>query len=91
MAKTQQRDLIARLADAGEEAIQKLAEIPGAKRFLDVADSLRGRVDELQKRMRGLDELEKRVARLEKRLAALERGKRARATASATSRAKKTT
>ena len=61
----QQKDLLARLADAGEDAIQRLAKAPGGKSMLDVVNQSRERLDELQKRMRGLDALEKRVAQLE--------------------------
>jgi cell division septum initiation protein DivIVA len=45
--------------------------MPGASRFLDTANSLRARVDELQKRVRGVEDLERRVASLEKQVAAL--------------------
>ncbi len=74
----QRRDLIGRLADAGEEAIQRLGEAPGANRLVEVATSLRDRVDELQKKVRGLDELERRLTALEKKVAALEKPKPAR-------------
>ena len=63
-----QKDLLGRLADAGEEAIQRLHGVPGADRFVGVANAMRDRMDELQKRLRGLDELERRVARLEKKV-----------------------
>lgn len=61
-----------RLADAGEEAIGRLADAPGADRLTGVANSMRDRVDELQKRVRGIDALETRIAEVERRLAALE-------------------
>ena len=70
-----QRDLLNRLADAGEEAISKLAQAPGAERMLGVVGNLRERIDELQKRVMGLDELEQRVRtldELERRVDALE-------------------
>lgn len=66
----ERKDLLTRLADAGEEAISKLGGAPGADRFLGVANSMRERIDELQKKVRGLDELERRVAHLEKQVAA---------------------
>jgi hypothetical protein len=66
------RDLLTRLADAGEEAIGRLADAPGADRLTGVANSMRDRVDELQKRVRGIDALETRIAEVERRLAALE-------------------
>jgi hypothetical protein len=66
------KDLLSRLADAGEEAIGRLAEAPGAERLTGVANSMRDRIDELQKKVRGIDALEARVADVERRLAAVE-------------------
>jgi hypothetical protein len=66
--KKQQKDVITRLAETGEEALHRLAELPGGARFADAANALRDRVDELAKRMRSLDPLERRVAELERRL-----------------------
>ena len=71
MAGPPPRDLLAMLADRGEEAISKLADTPGADRLLGVAQSLRERLDEMQKRIRGIDALEKRVAELEQKVEAL--------------------
>jgi polyhydroxyalkanoate synthesis regulator phasin len=64
----QSKDLFTRLAEAGEDAIHKIADMPGAAKLTDAVNTLRGRVDELQKRVRGLDELEQRVADLERRV-----------------------
>jgi ABC-type Fe3+ transport system substrate-binding protein len=70
--KKQQKDVLQRLADSGEEAMQKfIADLPGGSKVVGAANSLFARVDELSKRMRSLDPLEKRVAELEKRLDAL--------------------
>lgn len=77
MAGSNQKDLLTRLADAGEEALHKVAELPGATRLLEVTNTLRARTDEIQKRLRGLDALEARVAKLEKRIAGLEKPKKA--------------
>jgi hypothetical protein len=66
--KQQQSDVISRLAHTGEEALQRLTELPGGPRFVEAANALRDRVDELAKRMRSLDPLERRVAELERRL-----------------------
>jgi hypothetical protein len=63
------RDLLTRLADAGEDAISKLGETPGADRFMGAIGGMRDRVDELQRRVRGIEDLERRVAALEARLA----------------------
>jgi hypothetical protein len=61
-------DLLGRLADLSEDAFQKLAEAPGADRLLGTLNSMKDRVDELQKRVRGLEELEKRLAALERKV-----------------------
>ena len=62
------KDLLTRLADAGEEAIGRLGEAPGADRLAGVANSMRDRMDELQKRVRGIEALERRVDELERRV-----------------------
>ena len=71
MAKSTQ-DLLARMADLGEEALNKLPNVPGGNRVMDMVNQSRTRLDEMQKKLRGLDELEKRVDKLELRLAKLE-------------------
>jgi hypothetical protein len=76
-AKPAEKDLVARLADAGEEAIQRLADLPGGQRAVNAVHELRVRVDDLAKKVRGIDALEARVAKLEKELAALKRPKSA--------------
>ena len=76
MAETNGQDLLHKLTERGEEVLQalnKLAEAPpgGAK----VAETMRGfrtRMDDVQKKLRGIDALEKKVAKLEKRIATLE-------------------
>ncbi len=69
MAKTQQKDLLTRFQDLGAEALHRLADVPGGSKFVDLANDTKTRLDEMQKKLRGLDELEKRVAKLEKQLA----------------------
>src|ERR671934_2139694 len=71
MAVREPKDLLTMLADRGEEAIQRLSDAPGADRLLGAAQALRDRMDEMQKRIRGIDALEKRVTELEKRVEAL--------------------
>ena len=71
MAKSTQ-DLLARMADLGEEALNKLPNVPGGNRVMDMVNQSRTRLDEMQKRLRGLDVLEQRVDKLERRLAKLE-------------------
>ena len=82
------RDLIARLADRGEQTIAKLADLPGGTKALKAVNDLRVRVDELGKKVRGIDELEKRVAKLERELAK-KGAARQKPKASATARARK--
>ena len=76
------KDLVARLADLSEGAIQRLSEAPGADRALQALKGLGDRVDELQRRTRGFEELEKRLTKLEKRVDSLTKPKPARKPAS---------
>ena len=70
------QDLLGRLADLSEEAIQRLSEAPGADRVLQALKGLGDRVDELQRRTRGFEEIERRLSALEKRVDALSKGGR---------------
>jgi len=70
--KTQDKDVIGRLADKGEEALQKLGDLPGGKSLLKAVGDIRTRLDDTTTKLRKLDPLEKRVSSIEKRLAALE-------------------
>jgi len=76
-AQLQEKDFVTRLADAGEEALQRLAELPGGQRALNAFNDLRASVDDLGKKVRGIDVLEARVAKLEKEIAALKRPRKA--------------
>jgi uncharacterized protein involved in exopolysaccharide biosynthesis len=70
MAERKQ-DLLGRLADLSEEAVQRLAEAPGADRALQALKALGDKVDELQRRTKGFEELERRLSALEKKVSAL--------------------
>jgi hypothetical protein len=70
MAERRQ-DLLGRLADLSEEAVQRLADAPGADRALQALKALGDKVDELQRRTRGFEELETRLSALEKKVSAL--------------------
>jgi hypothetical protein len=72
MARPRQKNIVERLADAGEDAIQRLGSAPGGDRLLGALASIRERVDDLQKRVRGLEGLDKRLAAVERRLDKLE-------------------
>src|SRR5690349_20408502 len=65
------KDLLGRLADLSEEAVQRLAEAPGADRALQALKALGDKVDELQRRTRGFEELESRLRALEKKVDSL--------------------
>jgi hypothetical protein len=65
------KDLLGRLADLSEEAVQRLADAPGADRALQALKALGDKVDELQRRTRGFEELEKRLSALEKKVDSL--------------------
>lgn len=69
------QDLLGRLTDLSEEAIQRLADAPGADRILQALKGLGDRVDELQRRIRGFEDLEKRLSLLEKRVDTLSRSR----------------
>jgi uncharacterized membrane protein YccC len=77
------KDLLGRLADLSEASIQKLAEAPMADRAVQTLRGLADRVDELQRRTRGIDELEKRLTALEKKVDYLARTKAPRRSSSA--------
>ena len=68
MATGRRGDLLGRLADVSEEAIQRLTEVPGADRAVGAVNALRERTDELQRRVRGLEGLEQRLTALEKKV-----------------------
>lgn len=70
-----EKDFVTRLADAGEEALQRLSDLPGGQKVLTAVNDLRTRVDDLAKKVRGIDALEARVAKLEKDVTALKKAK----------------
>lgn len=72
MAQPKQRNIVERLADVGEEAIQRIGTVPGADRLVASVNATRERLDDVQKRLRGLEQLEKRLAVVERRLDKLE-------------------
>jgi hypothetical protein len=71
MAEPRQ-SIVDRLADLGEEAIQRIGNAPGGDRVLAAMAGTRDRIDDLQKRVRGLEALDKRVEEIEHRLDKLE-------------------
>lgn len=68
-----EKDFVSRLADAGEDALQRIADLPGGQKALTAYNDLKTRVDDLGKKVRGIDALEERVVKLEKEVAALKK------------------
>jgi len=96
MAQRGQKDLLARLADAGEEALSRLASSPGMDRITGVITNMKDQVDALASKVRGMDALEKRVADLERKVERLSKssgsgGSRKTGTARKTSSSRKKT
>jgi len=75
--KTEQDDVIKRLAGKGEETLQKLTELPGGKSAAKALNDLRSSVDDLGKKVRGIDRLEARLEKLEREVATLRRAQKA--------------
>ena len=82
---TKQKDILNRLADAGEEAFSRFAGSQTTARVVETVGGLRERMDELQRKVRGLDELEKRVVKLEEQVAELRKPKTTRSRARSSS------
>lgn len=78
------KDFISRLADAGEEALHRLTELPGGQKAVAAVNELKERVDDLARKVRGIDALETRVAELEKEVAALKKAQKPAARRTAT-------
>jgi phage shock protein A len=76
-AKQESVPLLDRLTGAGEDALQRIADLPGGTRALTAFTDLRTRVDELTKKVRGIDDLEARIVKLEKQVAELKTQRRA--------------
>ena len=74
MAAEKRNDLLGRLSDLSDEALHRLQEAPGGDRVVGAVNSIRDRVDELQKRVSGIDELERRLGALERKVDKLAKG-----------------
>jgi uncharacterized protein YoxC len=86
-----QRDLLTRLSDAGEEALSRVTSSSATTRLLETVGGMRDRLDEMQKKVRGLDALEQRVKKLEQRVDELAKTKRATASTRRRAPTKRTT
>lgn len=61
-------DLLGKLQELSEEAMNRLQDAPGGDRVIGTMNAMKDRVDELQRRVRGIDELESRLTALEKKV-----------------------
>ena len=68
MADEKRDDLLGKLAELSEEAIHRLQDAPGGDRLLGAVNAMRERLDDVQRRVRGIDELEIRLSALEKKV-----------------------
>jgi hypothetical protein len=90
MPEKGQKDLLAKIADAGEEALSRLASSGGADRVLGAMGSMREQIDVLSQKVRGIDRLEKRLAALEKKVDKLAKESSSSPSSRKTSSARKT-
>jgi phage shock protein A len=63
--------VVRRFAARGEEALHRIADLPGGSQAMRTLAELGRRVDEASRKARGIDTLEQRVAELERELAEL--------------------
>ena len=73
--KTQDEDFISRVADAGEEGLRRLVDLP-RRAVVGVMDDAEERLHDVATKLRSIDPLARRVAALEKRLESLEKPKK---------------
>jgi hypothetical protein len=70
--RTQDKDVISRLADRGEEALRRLVDTP-RRMVVDVRDGADARLHDVARKLRAIDPLDGRVTALERRLDSLEK------------------
>lgn len=68
MAEEKRTDLLGKLAELSEDAIHRLQDAPGGDRVVGTMNAMKDRLDELQRRVRGIDELEARLSALERKV-----------------------
>ena len=85
-----QKDLLSRLADRGENVIGKISDLPGAHAVGEALGTVKERLDDLTRRVRGIEGLDQRVADLERRLDELAGGAPAKRSTTRSAAPKKT-
>jgi hypothetical protein len=73
--RTQDKDVISRIADSGEDALRRLVDLP-RRIVVQAVDDVDDRLHDLAARVREIDPLYRRVAAIEKRLDSLEKTKK---------------
>jgi hypothetical protein len=68
--ETEDRDVISRLADAGEDALRRLVDLP-RRMVVGAVHGIEGRLHDVAGRVRAIDPLDRRVTAIEKRLDSL--------------------
>ncbi len=86
VSRDEDEDVISRIADAGENAVRWLVDLPH-RTVVEAKDGVEKRLYDIATRLRALDPLDRRVSTLEKRLDSLEKPKQ-RAARKASPRAK---
>jgi hypothetical protein len=91
MATSKEKNIVERLAGAGEEVLERIASIAAAERMVGTLGTLKERVDDLQKSVRTIDRLERRLSAIEWRLTKLEGKSSTKPRKTVSSASKKTT
>ena len=76
--KTQDKDVIAQLADAGEDALRRVVDLP-RRIAARTMDGVGERLHDVAAKLRAIDPLDRRVGAIERRLDSLEQPKDTRA------------
>lgn len=68
MATTNTDDLKTKLTDLSGDAMKRLADAPGGDKFVGALNATKERLDDLQRKIRGIDDLQVRLTALEKKV-----------------------
>ncbi len=68
MAEDRRTDLMSKLSELSDQAINRIQDAPGGDRVVGAMNTMRDRLDEMQRRVRGIDELERRLSALERKV-----------------------
>jgi len=71
MAEERRTDLMSKLSELSDQAMHRIQDAPGGDKVVGAMNTMRDRLDEMQRRVRGIDELERRLSALERKVAKL--------------------